>query len=545
DPLSVYTGDQVHFFDDGSYDPDGGDIVLFEWDWENDGLPDETGEDNFHSWTDPGTYEVQFRVTDDEGATDVLDEPIVIEVIDETVGGWAVHAGGTDSDVGRSITTLSDGSTVVTGNFKGSATFGEGNPNETVLVSHGGDDIFLARYNPDSTLAWVTHAGGPGTDAGSGISALSDDSIGLIGWIQSTAIFGEGEPNETVLVSIASTDIFVARYNSDGTFAWANSSGGKGHDEGRGITALSDDTLAVTGNFRDKVVFGKGDPNETVLHSDGYHSDIFIARYNQDGSLIWVKRAGGNDFDVGQGISAFSDDSVVVVGHFQINGTFGNGDPNQTVIWSYGLFDSFIARYNSDGSLAWAKHSGGVESDSGLGVTTLSDDSSVVTGYFTGTATFGDGDPNETVIGSYGSNDIYIARYYSDGSLAWVKHAGGTDSDIGRGITALPDGSIVATGGFSTTATFGDSDPNETVIGSYGADDIFIARYYPDGSLAWAKHAGGTEADVGLGITSLSDNSSVMTGYFTTEATFEEGEPNETILISYGIPDIFVALYAP
>ena len=70
--------DPIHFFDDGSYDPDGGDIVLFEWDWNNDGVYDEEGPDGYHAWNELGTFYVQFRVTDDESATDDLDQPLEI-----------------------------------------------------------------------------------------------------------------------------------------------------------------------------------------------------------------------------------------------------------------------------------------------------------------------------------------------------------------------------------------------------------------------------------------------------------------------------------
>ena len=479
----------------------------------------------------------------DAGVWDVSDGDFRIWDLDSLA--WAVHAGGTDNDRGSCVTTLSDNSVVVSGKFTGSATFGEGTPNETYLTSHGGEDIFLARYNPDGSLEWVSYAGGASNDVGCSITALSDTSIVVTGWAYSGSVFGEGEPNETVIGSNGVEDMFVARYYSDGSFAWVKTTGGIGHDEGYGITTLSDDSVVLTGSFRDEVVFGDGDPNETTLESNGAHSDIFVARYNADGTLAWAKRAGGNDYDVGLEITALSDDSTVATGFFQNSGVFGVGDPNQTTLGSYGAFDSFVARYNANGTLAWAKHSGGTASDAGQGVTALSDDSTVVTGYFASTATFGDGEPNETVIGSYGSNDIYIARYKPDGTLAWAKHAGGTDSDTSNDITILADDSTVLTGYFIGDGTFGSSDPYETVLTSYGADDIYIATYNPDGSLAWVYQAGGVDSDCGWGITVLSDDSTIVTGAFTTSAIFGEGEPNETSLVSYGGTDIFVARYVP
>ena len=51
---------------------------------------------------------------------------------------------------------------------------------------------------------------------------------------------------------------------------------------------------------------------------------------------------------------------------------------------------------------------------------------------------------------------------------------------------------------------------------------MFIARYNADGTLAWAKRAGGTEWETCRGIASLSDGSSVIAGGFAGAATFVE-----------------------
>ncbi len=85
DPSPAYVNQPVHFFDDGSHDPDGGNIVKYEWDWNLDGVYDEEGADVWHSWDTAGIYSVQFRVTDDEGAIGELDEPLEVEIIKMTI----------------------------------------------------------------------------------------------------------------------------------------------------------------------------------------------------------------------------------------------------------------------------------------------------------------------------------------------------------------------------------------------------------------------------------------------------------------------------
>ena len=407
-----------------------------------------------------------------------------------------------------------------------------------------------------SPIDWAKSAGNPSTsasvpDIGSGITALTDNSLVVTGFYRSTATFGAGETNETILTSAGNTDIFVARYNSDGTLAWAKSAGGTSFDRGNGITALTDNSVVVTGEYLGTATFGAGETNETVLTSvSAGNTDIFVARYNSDGTLAWAKSAGSTFGNVSNAITALTDNSVVVTGSYVGTATFGAGETNETVLTS-GTSDIFVARYNSDGTLAWAKSAGGSVSfiqDIGFGITALSDNSVVVTGQYAGPATFGAGEAGATILTSVEASDIFVAKYNPDGTLAFAKGAGGTNADIGNSITALTDDSVVITGEFFESATFGAGETNETVLTAFGGTSaIFVAGYNSDGTLAWAKSAGGTAfgGDKGLGITTLSDNSVVVTGHYSQIARFGVGDPNETLLTSAGFSDIFLARYNP
>ena len=57
---------------DASLSTDDSEIVLYEWDWTNDGTYDDTGKTEDHQYLDYGTYNVKLRVTDDEDATDTI-----------------------------------------------------------------------------------------------------------------------------------------------------------------------------------------------------------------------------------------------------------------------------------------------------------------------------------------------------------------------------------------------------------------------------------------------------------------------------------------
>jgi uncharacterized delta-60 repeat protein len=404
---------------------------------------------------------------------------------------WAKSSAGSDSEECYGITALSDDSIVVIGNFFGSATFG---PDEANLTQFNESEIFIARYNPDGSLLWAKQAGGALYQSASGVTALSDDSIVVAGGFDGgTITFSEGENSQKILTSAGSCDIFITQYNPDGSLAWAKRIGGTYTDYAFGVTALSDDSTVVAGSIGSTVTFGEGEPNQTALNPSGNVGDldIFIARYNPDGTLAWAKKASGEFSNHGYAIAGLPDNSSVIIGLFKDTATFGEGESNQTELTSEGK---------------------GID---------------------------------QTVLISPGKDDMFIARYNPDGTLAWAKRAGGSPLCEGWAVAGLSDNSTVVTGKFEGSATFGKGEPNQTVLTSEGKDDIFIARYNPDGTLAWAKRAGGSSSDAGSGVTALPDNSIVVTGWFESRANFSEGESNRIVLTSAGSQDIFIACYNP
>lgn len=432
---------------------------------------------------------------------------------------WATQAGGSDHDFGNDNAVLSDGSTLVTGQFRATATFGAGEVNETTLVSADSLDIYVAKYNPDGTLAWAKRAGGTGSDEGNGIATLSDDSAIAVGRFQGTATF-----DGTTLTSTGSYDIFVAKYNADGTLAWAKSSGGPNFDEAYGIaTMLPDGSAIVTGRFQDTATF-----DGTTLTSAGFR-DIFVAKYNSDGTVAWARRAGGTGSDEGFAVGAAPDGSgVLVTGYIEGAATFDVGDGGTIGMASAGSHDLFVAKYSSGGILAWVTGAGGTGIDEGSGVSVLAGGTALVTGCFSDTATF-DG---ATLI-SAGLLDVFVAEYNSDGTLAWVAQGGGTAADGAYSVATMSDGTALVTGYFSGTATFGG-----TTLTSAGSLDVFVAQYDPEGTLAWATQAGGVGDDEGFSVSTLPEGNAFVTGYFMGAATFDGAT-----LTSAGGIDIFVAQF--
>jgi len=420
------------------------------------------------------------------------------------------------------------------------------NPGQLAAYQVGELDVF----QPDSgNLIWAKRAGGHSSDQPNAITPLSDNSTIAVGFFEYNAIFGEGEPNETTLISEGDWDAFIARYKPDGKLAWAKCIEGVGVTNAYGVTALSDDSFLVTGYFTETVTFGEGEPNETTFNAGSYGWCCFIARYNPDGTLVWAKQTKAWPASGGS-LTTLSDDSVVLTGVFWGSVIFGKGEPNETILTETAGGARFIARYNSDGSLVWAKHIADTDTSQtstseDVAVTTLTDDSVVITGKFEESITFGQGEPNETTLYVYNELitndwDIFVARYMPDGTLAWVKQASGPAREAAYAIADLSDNSILVTGYSQSLTTFNPGEIGETTLDSAGA---FIARYNQDGSLVLVKSISSNDSTYGFGITALSDDSYVAVGDFIGTTTFGEGEPNETVLDSDG--GFYVARYNP
>ncbi len=103
---------------------------------------------------------------------------------------WATQGGGTGGAFASGVSALANGSSIITGSFKGIATFGTAS-----LISTGGSyDAFTAKVNANGTYAWTTRGGGTGYDYAYGVSALADGSSIITGRFRGTATFGTAPP---------------------------------------------------------------------------------------------------------------------------------------------------------------------------------------------------------------------------------------------------------------------------------------------------------------------------------------------------------------
>ena len=485
----------------------------------------------------PGTYRILGLAND--GAHPVVTAAAsgLVHLVEVA---FATQEGGANFEEGRAIATFPDASAVVTGRFSGSALFGEW-PLLVSLNSAGDDDIFLSRYHPDGSLAWAKRMGSSSSgDWGNAIATFADGSCVVCGYFHGQAAFDEG-PLSNGLISAGLNDAFLARYNADGSLAWARRAGGIFNDQAYGVATFPDGSCVVTGSFAAQATFGEGIASTTLTATGSLLSaDVFVARYDRDGTLLWARQCGGAaGDDSGRSIGAGPDGACVVTGSFLGTASFGPVG-NQVVLHSLGGLDVFVASYRADGSLGWAHRAGGAADDEARGIAVFPDGSSVVTGSCVGVSTFGEW-ANPTTQNAIGARDLFVARYLPDGALAWARRAGGVGNDEGTGIAARADGRCLVTGYFHDLASFGEG-PSLTNLIAAGWQDVFVACYEPDGSVAWAQPAGGPSYDQANGIACYLDGSFAVTGVFLGNATFGVGNAGVTLLTA-GWGDVFVARF--
>lgn len=368
---------------------------------------------------------------------------------------WVRTAGGPGGDYAHCMAVDAAGNSYVAGEIEQTVNFGGG----VSLTSNGDNDVFIAKYNTSGTLQWARKmGGGTKSDKALGI-CLSNNNIYLTGKFEGTANFAG-----TTLSSSGGRDIFVAMYTTDGVFQWVRKAGGAGDDEGVAVSSDLAGNCYVTGYFS-----GSANFSNLFLNSKG-SADIFVAKYNSSGGLLWTKRAGGAAADYGNGIKVDLNNNVFLTGGFRLQSTFGT----YTLNAQGGDADIFTARYDSNGNALWVKKAGGRINDYGRAIACDALSNIYITGNFGFTSTFG-----TYSLTGVDSNEVYFASYDVNGNFRWALKSGGVadKSDPGRyiemglSIATDPAGNVVASGTYRSATTFG-----ATTLKPWDHTDIFITK---------------------------------------------------------------------
>lgn len=376
--------------------------------------------------------------------------------------------------------TDDNGNVYITGSFDSSTvTFGS-----ITLYNAGNKDIFLVKFNSAGNVLWAKHAGSTGYETPTTITCTPGGKIFIAGKYNSLSLsFGAHVINNSGGMcsggwySAPCMDIFLAKYDGNGNALWARSAGNVSRAESvKKIATDANGNVYLGGEGSSPMTFGS-----VTINLNTSYFIIYVAKYDGQGNAVWAKGAiAGNSYcyDLCTG----SNNSVFITGYYSSSITFDGttlNSQNGTI---------FIAKYNSSGTLAWAKSEGknafaytrGIAADAN-GV--------YLTGHFTSNnLKFG----NTTLTScSSGCTNVFLVKYTNAGNLLWAKSASGTTYANGSDVTADINGNIYLTGAYkNSNVTFGG-----ITLANSGGYDIYITKYNSGGSVIGATGIGGNLDD--------------------------------------------------
>ena len=167
-------------------------------------------------------------------------------------------------------------------------------------------------------------------------------------------------------------------------------------------------------------------------------------------------------------------------------------------------FFAFISIPAFSQNVEWVKHAGsnvGVGNEHGYGICSDKSGNVFITGSYYNNANF------DTALVTGTGQDIFLAKYSSEGKLLWVKKGDGASNSQGNSVVTDSAGNCYITGGFISPATFDTA----TITGGAGTS-IFIAKYNSSGKLKWVKGIA-TNGGMGWGLVVSHNNLYFSGGY--------------------------------
>lgn len=372
---------------------------------------------------------------------------------------------------GFSITTDADCNVYVIGNFHDSADFDPG-IGLHMLYSAGARDIFILKLDSSGNFIWANSFGGNSDDNGFSICLENSNSICITGEFRDTVDFDPSVSND-ILISDASADDFIGRYDLSGNLIWVKRIGGTGYDDGASITSDSDGNIISVGGFDGTTDFDPG-VGSFLLSATGW--DIFISKLDSNGNFVWAKHFAGGVYSNVNDVIVDASKNVYVTGSFQNTYDFDPGAGVANLI-SNGSDDLFLCKLSSTGNFIWVKQIGGANQESGTSFVIDQSQRLFMTGYFWGTVDFDPGSGADSLISS-GNFDFFISTFDLNGNSLLSFNIGGTGNDEAWNIACDNTGNVFLGGYFYNTVDF-DATASSDIHSSNGNDDFFVMKFNP------------------------------------------------------------------
>ncbi|MES2765110.1 MAG: T9SS type A sorting domain-containing protein [Bacteroidota bacterium] len=366
-------------------------------------------------------------------------------------------------------------------------------------------DMFIAKYDEYGKALWAKSVGDTGSELGNSIVTDKNGSVYVTGSFDSPFIsFGTITLKNS---TPGSADIFVVKYNFNGNALWAKSFGGGGQDAGNAIGIDTDGNIIVAGYLSSSPLLFGAD----TVYTAGYKA-VLLMKYDNNGNEKWARSVGGVSQYFGNFANSLAIDSM---NNIYIAGAFADSVLNfqKDTILNRGHIDLFLAKYDDNGIVQWARSAGNKYYDEALRLAADRKGNIFMTGaFFSPSITFGAVTLTNTELDPDGTkfDDMFIVKYDTGGNALWGKTGIGQGYEVGNSIAVDYDGSAYITGLFwGANIAFGNTILKNSRT---GYNETFVVKYDKNGNEDWAKSAGGSENDQGNSITVANNGDIFITG---------------------------------
>ena len=370
---------------------------------------------------------------------------------------------------GYSIANDVNGASYIAGNFHDTLTF-----DTTILLPQNSSNAnsYLVKYNSFGSVVWAKSFGGFGGRVKTDISG----NVYLAGGFNNAA--GTVSIGSYILTSAGDHDIFIAKFDSSGNLQWVKTAGGTKAETVNDIECDMFGNIYVTGSFYSPII-SFGSSSLTNSSSAGNISNVFIAKYNPSGNIIWTKGALENASDYLLGITTDNIGNVLITGYFEST-TINFGITTLSLI---GTGNSFIVNLDSSCNEIWAI-SIGSSSFVRVGEDIITNSSRDI--YVVGAT---------TIVSNQNCNAI-LMKYDSFGNLQWIKSSLTNNSSYGSSIALDACENVFISGLMDNANHISFATFNLPPIDTIYNDNMFLAKFDSNGTVLWAEVLGGGGDDM-------------------------------------------------
>ena len=452
---------------------------------------------------------------------------------------WAGKIAGTSSEYSEQIAFDNTGNVYICGRFEATCDF-DPSTGSTNLISGGSSDMFVAKYSTSGALIWAIKAGSTGTDRANYLTVDGSGNVYVTGYFAATVDFDPGA-GVADLTAVTGSDMFFAKYNSDGNYVWAKAIGGPNTEYGEVIAFDGVDGIYIAGEYSgDSLDLDAGTGVYSVYNTGTsiFTYDPFLAKYDTAGNFNWGLSMTGNSTNYPKSLAFDASQNVIVGGYF--SGSILVDLVSGSSLTSNGSSDGFIARFSSTGTYLSSYNVGGPLADYLYSICE-NGGNIYATGTYNGIVDF---DPGVDTVyyQSKGLADVFVVKFDATGALTWAKSLGGVGADISNSIKLNTNGDVYVTGSFVDSAEF-NTGTASTKLTAYGGRDAFIVKYDASGNLKFAQKLGSALTDYGRGL-GIDQNGDIWnTGYYGA-ATFYPNQLNLATTLTYsGVNDVYLVKY--